>query len=119
MELVTTINKRPQQPSFFGPAKAAADRAMRENATLRQQILRANSAREAALRDVSVKEAALAATAADLAAANKIVASLRQKVTDLTAEVAKLSAANANAKKKIKKEKPDEAEASTADSAIA
>lgn len=117
MELVTNIAMARQsvnkgQPSMFGPSKAVIDRAMRENADLKQKIMRLRAEQEAALKGTEAGKAALEAAKNDLAVAQKTIASLRQQVVSLTASLDELKA------KKSKKDKKPEPE-SSADSSNA
>lgn len=109
MELVTNISMAKQpvnrgQPSMFGPSKAVIDRAMRENADLKQRIIRMSAEKEAALKNTAIEQAALAAAREDLLAAQRTIAALRKQVDSLTA-----SLEEAKKTKKDKKDKKPEA----------
>jgi hypothetical protein len=111
MELVTNISMARQpvskgQPSMFGPSKAIIDRAMRENADLKQKILRMSAEKEAAVKNTAIEQAALAAAREDLLAAQRAIASLRKQVESLTA-----SLEEAKKDKRTKKDRKPEASA--------
>lgn len=112
MELTTNMSmsrfSQVSGPSKFpsvSPAKAIADKAIRENANLKQQVLRINAAKEAALKNASLSEEALKAAKSDLADAYRTIGILRQKVDELTASLdeAKAALAKKQPKKEFKK----------------
>jgi len=117
MELVTNISMARQpvskgQPSMFGPSKAIIDRAMRENADLKQKVLRMSAEKEAAIKNTAIEQAALAAAREDLLAAQRAIASLRKQVESLTA-----SLDEAKKDKRAKKDRKPEASVASVASA--
>lgn len=111
MELVTNISTAKQpvrrdQPSMFGPSRAVIDRAMRENADLKQKIFRLAAEKEAAVKNTAAGQAALAAAGEDLLAAQRTIAALRKQVESLTA-----SLEEARKEKKARKDRRPEAPA--------
>lgn len=117
MELVTNIVNVKTAAPVSTASKLGAAKMVRDNANLRQQLLKMTALKNSVLSEKSTVEAALAETTESLNAAHKVIAELRLKVVSLTSALN--AAAAAAPKSKGKYNKKTESPVASGDSPVA